>query len=218
MKNALGIFVLLMLLVATGCFDSGNSDVIHLDAQRADASKSDIGLDAKTDTHDAQNTGAPDAKSPSAPDAPDAPDAPEVDDGPITGGSPGFAFNLERFENDAELIVTTDASAGFDFGTKLQAAPVLFDEVDNVFENGVRNPVRDNHTQGQIIEISSENPDEIYGGRGPSGPIFFETQEHLRVPGRPIYRMPGASTTHKDPAAGLASPYPTDGDKTMYLA
>src|SRR5690554_5239034 len=104
MKNALGIFVLLMLLVATGCFDSGNSDVIHLDAQRADASKSDIGLDAKTDTHDAQNTGAPDAKSPSAPDAkspsapdakspsapdaPDAPDAPEVDDGPITGGSP----------------------------------------------------------------------------------------------------------------------------------
>src|SRR5690554_4693940 len=222
MKNLFRMIILLLLLsmTLTGCSENGKSDadrpkdVADVDAPRTDAESAE---DAHADASAADAQVDVDVDLPDAEVVPDA-DIPPVNEGPIVGGEPGFAFNLAGFENGAELIATTDGSAGFDFGDKLQAAPVLFDEVDNVFENGVQNPVRDDHTQGQVIEIRSENPNEVYAGRGPSGPIFFENQENLRVPGQAIYRMPGASTTHKDPAAGLASPYPTDGDKTMYLA
>ncbi|MBE8723247.1 hypothetical protein [Sphingobacterium pedocola] len=133
------------------------------------------------------------------------------------GGTSSFAFSFENLHQDAEMTVTSDGSGGFTFGPKLQAAPVLLDEVDVVYENGVRNMVRENHVQGQVIDIVKDNKDEVYTGRGGSGASYFETQAHLRVAGRPVFYMPGASNTFHQPSAALESPYPTEGNKTIYV-
>lgn len=65
---------------------------------------------------------------------------------------------------------STITITGSGFGSKPQAAPILYDTVDAAYENGVLNPRHSQLSNGDLILGTNENPDSIWAG--PSNTAF----------------------------------------------
>ena len=61
-----------------------------------------------------------------------------VPDGGLSGGTPALAWSASGLSDGETMTITTDGT--YSFGTKAQAAPVLWDMVNEVYENGVLTP------------------------------------------------------------------------------
>lgn len=104
--------------------------------------------------------------------------------GGISGGTSALAWSAPSGLADGNtLTITTDGT--YDFGTKAQAAPVLYDLGDVVYENGVVNISMSSITEGATTGDSTSTPGDftntIYANIGGAVPITRLNKRHLGV-------------------------------------
>lgn len=134
--------------------------------------------------------------------APDPEPEPQPTDAP--------AISSVTDNGDGTLSIT-----GSNFGTKTQAAPVLYDTVDVTYENGVADTFVGSLADGDPVpdyEANNSAPyDVMYGG------ITVNKSDRPRVAGGSCYRLPGREGKIGYPMAYGGRNTPA-GNDTLYLA
>lgn len=98
--------------------------------------------------------------------------------------------------------------SGSGFGSKAQAAPVLWDAGTEVYENGTKNTYREGLTDGALITDTATEANELYEGLdSPKLVITSRTQRHSGSTGHYIgSNTNGAVSVGKPKAAGGSTP------------